>query len=460
MRRTKGERLRIRLAKGLDLPIPGAPRPVIDQTREPGSVALLGHDQPRTRCDLRVSPGDRVRRGQVLFVDHRRPEIRYTSPAEGVVSEVRRFESRQPIGVTVDLEEKTEDAQATSFPERGLGETIDLERSEVKRVLIESGEWPSLRARPGGDVPDPDTAPDALFIRVMDTNPLAADAAVVLAGRSEDFRFGVAALARLLDGPVFVCCAPGAELSVDDLDRVRVVEFEGPHPAGLVGTHIDRLFPLRRARKVWYTGYQEALAIGHLFRTGRVEYERVIALGGPLVRDPRLLRTRRGASTEDLIRDELLPGECRVVSGSLLAGRRAATAASFLGRYHEQISVIANGGVADDRAEAGRSWLVPGLGGARRLPPWRRPGSFSTKLHGRPHAMLPLHVFDDVVPLRIPIALLLRSLAAGDFESARRFGALDLEEEDLALCSYLCPGKLEYGELLRTTLDSLGTGRR
>jgi Na+-transporting NADH:ubiquinone oxidoreductase subunit A len=163
------------------------------------------------------------------------------------------------------------------------------------------------------------------------------------------------------------------------------------------------------------------------------------------------LRTRLGANTEDLIHDELVAGECRVVSGSLLSGRRAATAESFLGRYHDQISVVPEG-----REERSRTGSLLRLSGGRSASSSRRAANWTTAMNGRPRAMLPLHIFEDVVPLRIPITLLLRSLAAGDLKAARAFGALSLEEEDLALCSYLCPSKLEYGELLRLALDELG----
>ena len=451
------DRMRVKLRRGLDIPIPGAPRQTIERAPETRSVALLGHDLPRAHYVLRVSPDDRVRTGQVLFVDRRRPEVVFTSPASGVVTRTQHGDGREPIAVVIEVDAREEAGAGPSevFPACPLEEAVRLDRAEVTRRLLAAGEWPSLRVRPFGSIPDPGSVPDALFIRAMDTSPLAPRASVVWSDRLDDFRIGTAVLSRLHDGPVFVCCDPGSDPPVADLDRVRVVQFEGPHPAGLAGTHIHHLFPIRDGRAVWYLGYQETLAIGHLFRTGRVDLERVVALAGPLVRNPRLLRTRVGSSTEDLVRDELLPGECRIISGSLLSGRRAATAESHLGRGHEQISVV-----PEEPDHRKTSWLLPGLLGARRVPPWRRPAGNTTALHGAARAMLPLHLFENAVPLRIPITLLLRSLAAGDFESARAFGALELEEEDLALCSYLCAAKLEYGELLRSALDAFGAGPR
>jgi Na+-transporting NADH:ubiquinone oxidoreductase subunit A len=398
------------------------------------------------RCSLAVQPGDRVRLGQTLFTDLRRPELRFTSPASGIVAEVERAEMRRMVAVVIEVDGD----DAVSFPAFGAQSLANLDRQTVTAQLLESGDWVALRTRPFGRIANPGTTPGAIFVRAMDTNPLAADAGVVLRERGDDLDLGLTTLSRLCDGPVFVCTAPDAGLAVPDRERLHLVAFDGPHPAGLVGTHIHQLFPVTDARPVWYAGYQDVLAIGHLFRTGRLDPERVVSLAGPLVRRPRLLRTCVGASTEDLVRDELEPGDCRILSGSILSGRRAAAPGSFLGRYHEQICALP--AREDPRASA---WLVPGRLGARRAPPWRRLPGWGGALHGRPQAMLPLDTFERVVPMRIPVALLLRSLAAGDADAARAFGALELEEEDLALCSFLCPSKLDYGSLLREALRDI-----
>lgn len=459
----------IRIRKGLDLSIEGAPRQAIEQAREPETIALFENDLPRGRYLLRVAVGDRVESGQTLFVDRRRPEIVFPAPIAGRVIRARQSEPGEGLVVEIQRESGSAGAPApaivpgSSAPEGGadrltprplaLDSVLRLEREEVVARLLAAGDWSALRSRPFGGIPDPEASPDALFIRVMDTNPLAAKAGVVLEGRMEALQLGVAALSRLLEGSVYVCCDPDIDPLLSDLARVRVVHFQGPHPAGLAGTHVHHLHRLREGATVWTIGYQDVVAIGHLFGTGRREAERVIALAGPLVRDPRLLRARIGSNTEDLVHGELLPGACRIVSGSVLTGRRAASGESHLGLGHEQLVVL-----PESEDGGPRGWIVPGRFGARSVPPWRRAPRATTALHGLPRAMLPLPHFEAAVPLRIPIALLLRALAAGDFEVAKRFGAIELEEEDLALCSHLCPAKLEYGGLLRVALDRLEAG--
>jgi Na+-transporting NADH:ubiquinone oxidoreductase subunit A len=444
--------MRVEVRRGMDLPIAGEPSEIVEASAPVGSVALLGDDFPGVRGELQVQEGDRVALGQTLFVDRRRPALRFVSPAAGRVSAVRRGEGRRLTAVVVGLEGEAQ----VGFPELSPDAVRDLGREATTARLLDSGAWAALRARPFGGIPHPGEVPAAIFVRAIATDPLGADPAPFLRARADDLSVGLAALTHLTDGSVFLCMGPGDAPELPEHERVRAVHFAGPHPAGLVGTHIHHLCPVSAMRRVWYLGYQDVFAIGALLRTGRIDSERVIALGGGLVERPRLLRTYLGASTEDLVRGELVSGECRIVSGSVLSGRRALRPAAFLGRYHEQLCALPL--LPDEGSPRRGAWLVPRRGGARRVPPWRRLPAWTAERHGARRAILPLDLFDRVVPLRIPIGLLLRALAAGDVESAERYGALELEEEDLALCSFLCPSKLEYGPLLRRALAEIEAG--
>jgi Na+-transporting NADH:ubiquinone oxidoreductase subunit A len=400
-----------------------------------------------------VAEGDRVRLGQAVFTDRIRPGIRFVSPCSGVVKTAR-AEARGRPALVVVATQAPDERESLSFAGEDLDEILRRPRQELVRRLLEAGEWPALRERPRDGIPDPDAAPDALLVCLTDSRPLAPPIASILEGRVEDLRVGVAALSRLCDGPSFVSVTPGLTAPVDDLPGVRVCEFRGPHPAGLPGTQIHHLFPVQEGQRVWHVGAQDVLAIGRVLRTAEIDPERVVALAGPRVARPRLVRTRRGASLDDLLQDELLPGPARVLSGCPLSGRLAARPESYLGRDHHQVSVLPE---SDESARG--AWLVPSWWGRSRIvPPWRRRVGWTTEQPGRSGAMLPLDLFERVSPLRLPIGLLLRALAAGDREAARRFGALELVEEDLALCSYLCPAKLEYGALLRAALEADRSG--
>ncbi len=450
---------KIVVRQGMDLPIPGAPSDTVEGAPPVGSVAILGDDFPDVRLDARVEEGDSVALGQALLVDARRPEVRFVASSAGRVSSVRRGEGRRLVAVVVEREGEA----CVEWSPLAADAVRDLGRERTVERLLAAGAWVALRQRPFGGIPDPGTVPDAIFVRAIETDPLAADPAPLMRSRAEDLARGLSALAHLTDGAVFLCTGAGASPGLPEHERVREVQFEGSHPAGLVGTHIHHLCPVSATRRVWYVGVQDVIAIGALLRTGRVEAERVVALAGPFVRRPRQLRTRLGSSTEDLVRGELVDGECRIVSGPVLSGRRALQPAAFLGRYHEQLCALP---VAAPGSHRRSGWFVPRasrwLGARRRrarfVPPWRPRPAWTGEPHGVRRAMLPLDLFERVVPLRLPVGLLLRALSAGDLEAAERYGAAELEEEDLALCTFLCPSKLEYGTMLRRTLSEIEAG--
>lgn len=186
----------------------------------------------------------------------------------------------------------------------------------VEKTLVESGLWTSLRTRPFSKVPAPGSRPRSIFVTAIDSNPLAPDPAVIIARRRDDFVNGLTMLAQLTAGPVRICTAPGADIPCPgDATRFQVAEFGGKHPAGLVGTHVHFLEPVGIDSCIWYIGYQDVIAIGALFTTGRIDVERVIALCGPAANDPRLLRTRIGASTNELLAgDEVAGNHVRAIS--------------------------------------------------------------------------------------------------------------------------------------------------
>lgn len=437
---------KIPIKKGLSLPISGAPQQVIEDGPAIGQVAVLGPDVIDLRPTMAVSEGDSVKKGQLLFEDKRTPGVRYTSPASGKVIDVHRGAKRALLAVVIevagDAEERFERHTRTA-PEQ-------LSRQQVRETLVESGLWTALRTRPYSKVPAPDSAPHSIFVSAMDTNPLAADPQVVLGEHEDDFAKGLTILGKLTDGPVYVCKAPGASIPADGAE---VVEFAGPHPAGLPGTHIHFLDPVGPAKTVWYMGYQDVIACGKLFATGSLWTERVVALGGPQVQEPRLLRTRQGACLSELTAGQLKPGENRVISGSVLAGRVASGPLDFLGRYHAQVSVLAEG-----REREFLGWQKPGVDkfsiknvfAAKLLP--KRLFDFTTSTEGSDRAMVPIGSYEQVMPLDVLATLLLRALIVEDTDRAQALGCLELDEEDLGLCTFACPGKYEYGPILRQNL--------
>jgi Na+-transporting NADH:ubiquinone oxidoreductase subunit A len=445
--------MRIRIRRGLNIPISGAPEQRIGDANPIGWVALVAKDYRGLRPELMVEVGDRVRLGQPMLTDKSNPGVLFTSPGCGEVVAIHRGERRSLQSVVVRLEGDEEERFASH--ERAALTTLDPH--EVREALLASGLWTSFRTRPFGRVPYADASPHSIFITAIDTNPLGGDPRVVIAERAQEFSDGVAVVSRLTDGHVYVCQAPGPGLELPKVESVTSVVFEGPHPAGLPGTHIHFLDPVSDNKSVWHLSYQDVIAIGSLFTTGRLFTERIVALGGPLVRQPRLLRTRVGASTEELCKGEVESSECRVISGSILGGRRAAGRAQYLGPYDVQVSVL-----REDRSRHFLNWLAPGIDNysairafVSTLRPRRYRFPLTTSQHGSPRAMIPIGNFEKVMPLDILPAPLLKALIVRDTETARALGCLELDEEDLALCSFVCCSKYEYGSFLRDTLDQI-----
>ena len=442
----------VRIRKGLDLPVAGTPEQTIATGAEVASVALIGDDYPGLKPRLCVEPGEHVRLGDTLFLDKRDPAVRFVAPGAGVVRAVNRGARRVLQSIIIDLDG---DDQVV-FEALGREAIGRLEADAVRERLLEAGLWTALRERPFDRVAPSDGAPCALFVTAIDSHPLAADPAVVIAAAAEAFADGLAVLRRLVTGPIYLCTADGAGIEAPALPDLSVEQFAGPHPAGLVGTHIHFLDPVRPGKSVWHIGYQDVIAIGRLFTGGRIPVERVVALGGPQVRSPRLLATRLGANTDDLLNDALQPGPARVVSGSLLNGRHAAGWARFLGRYHRAVAALPE---PDGREFLG--WLAPGLGkfSANRvylshMLPGRR-FAMNTSQQGSPRAIVPVGHYERVMPLDLLATPLLKSLIVRDSATAISLGCLELAEEDLALCSLVCCSKQDFGAALRANLDHI-----
>jgi len=444
--------MRIKIKKGLDIPLAGRPGTDIDDSKSVGSVALMGYDTPGIRPSVAVDPGDRVKLGELLYTDKRNPGVRFTSPGSGVVKAVNRGARRVLHSVVVELDGSDEE----TFPSHDRSKLDRLAADDARETLLASGLWTAFRTRPFGRIPAPDAAPHSIFVTAIDTNPLAPDPAVIVGEDKDAFSAGLKIVSKLSEGAVFVCTAPGADIPCPESDRFRLGEFEGPHPAGLVGTHIHFLDPVGKTKTVWHVGYQDVLAIGRLFLTGRIATERVVSLAGPMIERPRLLRTRSGARVADLIEDETKPGDDRVISGSVLFGHRAMGTYGWLSRYHNQLSVIAEGSPREFLA-----WARPGFGKYSSLKAFAghlfRRGDFelTSTQNGSPRAMVSIGNFERVMPLDILPTPLLKSVLVRDTDGAQDLGALELDEEDLALCAFVCNGKYDYGKHLRETLDEI-----
>jgi Na+-transporting NADH:ubiquinone oxidoreductase subunit A len=440
----------IKLKKGLDIPLAGSPKQEISAGNVITTVAVLGEEYVGMRPTMSVEVGDTVKKGQVLFEDKKNLGVKFTAPLAGTVIEINRGAKRVLQSVVIAVSGN----DAEQFNKYSSEQLAGLSREQVTQNLVDSGLWTALRTRPFSQIPAIDSAARAVFVNAMDTNPLAAEPSVIINAEAEAFTQGLTLLAKLTDGKVYLTKKAGAQ--IPSTTGVDVVEFDGPHPAGLVGTHIHFLEPVSMKKVVWHIGYQDVIAIAKLFLTGELDANRVVALCGPVVKTPRLIKTVLGASLAELTKDELNDGKNRIISGSVLAGNRAHGVHGYIGRYHNQVSVLTEG---DNKEFLG--WIAPGAtkfsvtrAYLSHLSP-KRLFNMTTTTNGSSRAMVPIGNYERVMPLDVLPTLLLRDLVSGDTDSAQTLGCLELDEEDLSLCTFVCPGKYDYGTVLRNCLTTI-----
>ncbi len=441
----------IKIRQGLNLPITGSPKQEISGDSTVTEVALLGEDYIGMKPSMKTRLDNIVKCGEVLFEDKKNPGVVFTAPASGKVKAINRGAKRKLLSVVIEVEGD----EHIEFAKYDAAQLSQIKRQDVVDNLVNSGLWTSLRTRPMSKIPAIDAAPAAIFVSVMDTNPLAADPMLVVGPQVESFNHGLTLLKQLTDGDVFVCHNGENKNDLSQNSEANYQAFSGIHPAGNVGTHIHFLKPVNDKRSVWHLGYQDVIAIGKLFTTGRLHTDRVIALGGPLVKEPRLIKTRVGANVSQLIANQFDDQDERVISGSVFNGHIAVHHRAYLGRYHNQISVLAEG-----REKEFFGWIMLGsdkysVTNAFISHLTNKKLDFTTTTGGSERAIMPIGTYERVMPWDILPTQLLRALVVGDTTEAQQLGCLEFDEEDLALCTFVCPGKYEYGPILRDVLTTI-----
>ncbi|OQK17874.1 NADH:ubiquinone reductase (Na(+)-transporting) subunit A [Methyloprofundus sedimenti] len=442
------------IKESLDLPITGAAKQTIEEGNQISSVAILGMDYVGMKPKMLVAEGDKVKLGQALFEDKKNPGVIFTAPGAGTVKAIHRGERRVLQSVVIELKGKQEE----SFQAYSAKELSSLTTEQITENLVASGLWTMFRTRPYGKVPTLDSTPRSIFVTAIDTRPLAADPAVIIHDRSEDFTNGLAVVAQLTQGKTYLCKAKGADIPVGDNAALEIAEFSGGHPAGLPSTHIHLIDPVSINKTVWHIDYQAVMAIGALFTSGKLNVQRVVALSGPAVKEPRLVRTRVGANTDDLVQDQLNDGENRVISGSVLYGHEATAWAAFLGAYSNQVSALREG-----RERELFGWIVAGKNKYSALNVYtssrdRASGRLfplTTDKNGSNRAIVPVGIFESVTPLDILPTPLLKAMVVGDTDQAQLLGCLELDEEDMSLYTFVDPGKHDFAPVLRANLTKI-----
>lgn len=439
----------IRLRKGLNIRLAGKAEKILLPEVPVSRYGVRFADFPGLSAKLEVKEGSVVSAGSVLFHDKLIPEIKYVSPVSGIVKEIVRGEKRLLLEIVIEQ-------QGSEKVDFGSGDPLALSREEVKSRMMISGMWPVMRQRPYHIVARPGVLPKAIFISAFDTAPLAPDLDFVMANTiGSHLQTGINALSRLTDGKVHLSFdKDGSRVAeVRNLKGVEVHTITGPHPAGNVGIQIHHIDPVSKGEVVWYIDIQDVVALGRLFNTGFHNRDRIIALAGPGVLHPKYHRTRPGASVSAILRSNLSDQHQRVISGNVLTGKKI-TADGSLGFYDNMVTVLPEG---DYNEFFG--WALPGFDKfsywktflSKLIP--RKEYVLDTNMHGGHRAFVVTGHYENVLPMDIYPVHLVKAILAGDVELMEKLGIYEVAEEDLALCEYIDPSKIEIQEIIRQGID-------
>ena len=433
----------IKTKKGLDLPISGSPSTDIDSSTAINSIAMLGADYVGLKPTMMVDEGDSVQSGQKLFENKKNPGTFVTAPSSGIVKSINRGEKRRFLSLIIETDDSIDPL------------TFDLNNySNSIEFLVDSGALAYFRTRPYNRMPEPSELPSAIFINACDTNPLAVDPHELIQHDQDLFNKGLGFI-ESIHNDIKTFCSYQSNSFDQSVPGVSYNHFEGPHPAGLVGTHIHFLYPVGQNRTVWTISWQEVISLGYLLTNKKLRADKYISIGGPNTHEPKILRVKYGSNLSETSAGKILDNS-RVISGSVLHGHTGENVMDYLSAFDNQISVL-----PDESNDILFNWAMPGSKLHSKLPAfissWIKPEifNFNVSMNGGNRAIVPVSSYQEIMPLNILTTQLLKSLVTLDIELGEKLGVLELAPEDLALASYVCPSKYDYQSILDSNLDKM-----
>jgi Na+-transporting NADH:ubiquinone oxidoreductase subunit A len=443
----------ITIRRGYDIKLKGAAVKTITPLPVSDVIAVKPSDFPKVTPKLRVSPGEIIKAGQCLFIDKHRSDLRFSSPVSGEIAEIIIGEKRRILEIRI-LPDKNE-TQYINYPNEDLS---TLNREQIIDRLIDSGCWNYIRQRPFSLIANKEDNPKAIFISCFDTSPLAPDLLFIADHEKENFTSGIHALHTISGGKLHIGLHHETsgfllELLFPKVDEKHIHYFKGPHPSGNVGIQIHHINPIQKGEVVWYVHPQDVIIIGRLFSEGRYRADRVIALTGSCIAQPRYIQVISGHHLQSIIGNESNLQETRIIQGNVLHGKRSA-ASDFLSYYTNQITAIPEGNTPEFLG-----WLLPGLQKlslSRTYFSWLRPKkayALTTNKHGEERAFVMTGEYDKVLPMNIYPVFLLKAILAKDLEKMEALGIYEVSEEDFALCEFVCTSKIDVQQIISEGLD-------
>ena len=435
----------IKLCKGLDIKLVGKAEARLENAPMAKSYAVSPLDYENITPKLLVKVGDKVEAGSALFFDKNNPRILFTSPVSGVVSAINRGEKRKLLNIAIEPDATQVYKQLT------VVDVAKAERSAIVEMLLESGLWTRIVERPYGIIANPDATPKAIFVSAFDSAPLAPDYNFILKEEKAAIEAGMAVLARLTEGKVHLSARKGDEGFMAEVKGVEYHTFSGKHPVGNVGVQIHHIDRIAKGDIVWTVNIQDVAMIGRMVTTGKLDMSKTIAVAGSKVEKPCYKRVIAGAAVESIV-GKVKDG-VRIISGDVLTG--VATAKDgYLAANANMVTLIPEGdkyefmGWAMPRfhrfSVSGSyfSWLFP-----------KKSYNLDTNTNGEERPFVVTGLYEKYLPMDVYVSYLLKACLTKDLDKMENLGLYEVLPEDLALCEFVDPSKINMQQVLRDGIN-------
>ena len=435
--------LEIRLNKGLNIQLIGESEQVYSASEFSKTFELKPTDFHGLTPKLTVKIGDKVKAGTIIFIDKYNEMVKFCSPVSGEVTDIVRGEKRRILKVVIisDIEIEYESLK--------LEKTTDLNREKIIDKMCSNGVWPFIRQKPYDVIANPLDTPKSIFISAFNSDPIAIDNDFALYGKDELFQNGLDIITKLTSGITHLNIDGYSNPSkvFADAKGVQINKISGMHPSGNVGVQIHHIDPINKDDIIWYLSPQDVITIATLFKKGKYDVSRIIAVSGSQIKNPRYYRTIAGTSVFNFLKDNLNEGKTRVISGNVLTGKKIDQNGT-LGFYDYQINAIPEG----DESEF-LGWISPGLkkfSASRSFFSWLTPSkkySLNANLNGEERAYVMTGQYEKVLPMDIYPNQLIKAIMIEDIELMENLGIYEVSPEDFAYVSLCVHLKLKFRKL-------------
>lgn len=440
----------IRIKKGLDIKLVGEASLTKGDAIKSNFYSIKPEDFHGLTPKLLVKAGVKVKAGEPIFYDKSNDSIQFVSPVSGEVIEIMRGDKRRILEIKIQA-----DKSQTFFDHEKL-EVKSAKKEAIKAKLLASGCWPFVMQRPYDVIANPEQTPKGIFISAYDSAPLAANYDFVLTGKQAELQAAVTALSKLTDGNVNVSVSKYSHSPFTNLEDVVTHKVSGPHPSGNVGTLINKIDPVNKGEVVWTVTPQDLVIIGEVLLTGKFNAERIVALVGSGIQEPRYLVTKIGSEIATMVYDRGIEKDAnvRIISGNVLSGKEIKPD-GFLGYYSNVVTVIPEG---DDYEFFG--WNKPvfeKVSTSRALTfSWLTPNKkfdLNTNTNGEHRAFVLTGTYEEVFPLDIFPMQILKACMYQDLDEMEALGMYEVAPEDFALTEFVCVSKQPHQKIIREGLD-------